>query len=51
MATEVSFTTADVDEVIEEQIQELCVTLQPMEETLGADTAQKTAEMCIRDRI
>lgn len=44
METEVSFTTADVDEFIEEQIQELCVTLQPMEETLGADTAQKTAD-------
>ena len=44
METKVSFTTADVDEFIEEQIQELCVTLQPMEETLGADTAQKTAD-------
>ena len=42
METEVSFTTANVDEFIEEQIQELCGTLKPMEETLGADTAQKT---------
>ena len=41
METEVSFTTANVDEFIEEQIQELCGTLKPMEETLGADTAQK----------
>ena len=44
METEVSFTTANVDEFIEEQIQELCGTLKPMEETLGADTAQKTAD-------
>ena len=44
METEVSFTTANVDEFIEEQIQELCGTLKPMEETLGADTAQETAD-------
>lgn len=43
METEVSFTTANVDEFIEEQIQELCGTLKPMEETLGADTAQKSS--------
>ena len=44
METEVSFTTANVDEFIEEQIQELYGTLKPMEETLGADTAQKTED-------
>jgi hypothetical protein len=44
METEVSFTTANVDEFIEEQIQELCGTLKLMEETLGADTAQKTED-------
>ena len=51
METEVSFTTANVDEFIEEQIQELCGTLKPMEEPLGADTAQKTAdEFAVRMR-